>query len=489
MSIKKGFYILCFCFCLCVCMSFSSLVSHAEDVAQQSDDVEMYTISYLNTVQTSDSLDVYRYAYELYPTSGYEIVALQIDSIYHRYDFYSKKTFRAVSVGRDGINQPKETYVSASGEKALTLYMASGGFRPSPFSYELFDSSMIIFSDIKDILHYFNTGEVQNAVYEPVPPVQYDGENIYLDNFKATFYDSNDLEQVKYKFTWDLPEHLDSEFVEIQVDDQYFITIDALNGADQVVNYSYANNPGITYSSHDDDLQHFNIEKGYVGDYYRTRSVYQWVCFDRPFWLSEFFHDNKRSVLGSDSVINVSEFGLGFDYTLYRVTSSKVQFRITIIYDGVIGCSYYASFDFINHKNDFYTTTPDNYGSPTFSEPSSFPSLNVGAAVDAVGNTHYTYTDDNGNVTDAYGTVINVDIPNSYNIYFHDDDLYYDISPEDYNGVIDNMKTLTDFSKDNKSTYGFLHDIYDALPRPLVLLMASGLSGIIIISFIRILRG
>lgn len=354
----------------------------------------------------------------------------------------------------------------------------------------------IIYSDV-DVADFHNVSNVNTAISSYFNGdksnliaskddfgTKYDGKTVYLNNFKADFFDSTELTDVYVKFTWSIPEHLDSSKLQIVVDTDYNSRITYASGiVPQEKHISTPNDFVLGMSKPVDVANRFDINKGW--------DSYVSTCTSINSYLngSNFFNTDNRIALGQSGWLNDLNNGM-----LYRTELSRLDYKLTLVYDGVVGCSYYARFNFIDHTNDIYTSTPDDYGAPTYSNPEQTGTFNTDWIQDAVGNVVPSYRYDSpvgsaGQIVDGSTGEIKPVFPDGYHFYIHYDDKYYELDPADFNTTLDSLRELTDISEQNKYTYGFLHDVLGVFPTPIWSLIIGGLGTVFVVSFIKILRG
>lgn len=380
----------------------------------------------------------------------------------------------------------------------------------------LFSGKVKVFDTVKDATNYLETGIVSNLSWQGASP-QYDGDNIYLNDFQMIVHDSNAYSAYYLEFKYTIPEQLrDAASLQLQIEEQYDWTI---TGLSSLVAYPR------TFSGNDyiDLLQYPTGFKLYLDDI----NVISQSITDIPIASTV----SRRAVIGSELAFDTSGIsigGLGGE-TIVKVTNSKLYLTCYVIANNKFGVNYTGSVDFVSGFNDMSSFTPDPSGNYKYNgDLKNQGHYYTDVATDAAGNVtynYYYYGDDNSKteisakdsadntltvvpVPGQNGSIINnitmpdhifVNVSGSSgggssggpgndvgNVTIEDDDLSFNSlrdSIKDGYGLIDD----TDTGAKGDGLIAMLSDLFGYLPAKFVGLIMLGTSSVVGIAVLRMI--
>lgn len=309
-------------------------------------------------------------------------------------DAYSEVNNKKIEASYDC--EYKNTQVYYKGH-AMTCYEMAVDF-----------GSMKAFSSVESAFKYLTTGAKENMITEPTASKEYDGDYVYLKDFKMIFHDSNTYDACYLEFLYTIPDELkDCTSLLLVINESFEHNYSFVAS---VVNVPHTNTASETidilacptgFKLYLDDIQAIS---SYVGDVWGIGIV------------------NKRAILGSEGLLDLSSIsieGVGGE-TLAKVTHSKLYLKCDVVADGKWGVKYTGQVDFLSGNNDMSSYTPDTDGSYTYNDDYiSQGHYYTEVGTDAAGNTTYNYyfytTDGAKTKTDASGSNIDVSQGNVVN--------------------------------------------------------------------------
>ena len=369
---------------------------------------------------------------------------------------------------------------------------------------------MKVFDTIADAENYFLTGDTTNMAWNGAAR-EYDGDNIYLNDFQMIVHDSNAYSAYYLEFKYTIPEQLrDAASLQLQIEQSYEWTSCALGDSIRRP-YTYTGNNYI------DLLQYPTGFKLYLSD---INSVQQFLD---SFQLTH----HQRAVLGAESIIDTSALSIGGfgGESIMRITNSKLYMTCYVIANNKFGVNYTGAVDFITGANDMSSYTPDSSGNYKYNgDLKNQGHYFTDVSTDAAGNTTYNYyyygTDNSRTeitakdstdgtvsvVPGSSGSIINnITMPDHIfvsvsgstgrssgsgsdvgNVTIEDDDLSFDSlreSIKDGYGLIDD----TDTGVKGDGLIAMLSDLFGYLPAKFVGLIMLGTSSVVGIAVLRMI--
>lgn len=272
-----------------------------------------------------------------------------------------------------------------SGFYTLSLLNAWTTSSSEALEYAFMTGKMKVFNSCDGAFKYLKTGDTSGLAWQGAAP-QYDGDNIYLNDFQMIVHDSNAYSAYYLEFKYTIPEQLrDAASLKLDIAETFEWTI---TGLSSLVAYP-RNSSGTNYI---DLLQNPTGFKLYLDDI----DVISKFVTDIPIASTV----SRRAVLGSEIAFDTSGIsigGLGGE-TVVKITNSKMYLTCYVVANNKYGVSYNGSLDFVSGYNDMSSYTPDSSGNYKYND-------------DIKKQGHY-YTDVS---TDAAGNV-------TYNYYYYGDD-------------------------------------------------------------------
>lgn len=327
------------------------------------------------------------------------------------------------SVIRDGASA--EAYSEVNNKKIEASYNCEykdvkvyhGGFTMTAYEIAVDFGSMKAFSSAESAFKYLTTGEKENMITEPTASKEYDGDYVYLKDFKMIFHDSNSYDACYLEFLYTIPDELkDCTSLLLVIDEIYESNIRRMTGPD--------NNP--IEKKGTNNINVFDYPTGFKLYLDDIEAIYSYV---NPF---DFIEDSikKRQIMGTELIIDTKDWNVSFEIegvgvsgdgeAFMKITNSKLYLYCNVVADGKWGVQYTGNVDFLSGNNDMSSYTPDTDGSYTYNDDY----INQGhyyteVGTDAAGNTTYNYyfytTDGTKTKTDASGSNIDVSQGNVVN--------------------------------------------------------------------------
>lgn len=436
---------------------------------------------------------------------------------YSSYFFvFSKTKFSVRGTGYQDLSASSQT-ISSKDEEDSAIWDRDSFYMFS-FSCDRYSPNMCfnsykakVFLDVSDALNYLKTGDTSGLAWQGAAP-QYDGDNIYLNDFQMIVHDSNAYSAYYLEFKYTIPEQLrDAASLQLQIEQSYEWTSCALGDSIRRP-YTYTGNNYI------DLLQYPTGFKLYLSD---INSVQQFLD---SFQLTH----HQRAVLGAESIIDTSALSIGGfgGESIMRITNSKLYMTCYVIANNKFGVNYTGAVDFMTGANDMSSYTPDSSGNYKYNgDLKNQGHYYTDVATDAAGNVtynYYYYGDDNSKteisakdsadntltvvpVPGQNGSIINnITMPDHIfvnvsgggssggsssdvgNVTIEDDDLSFNSlrdSIKDGYGLIDD----TDTGAKGDGLIAMLSDLFGYLPAKFVGLIMLGTSSVVGIAVLRMI--
>ena len=379
------------------------------------------------------------------------------------------------------------------------------------FDFGFYASKMKMFDSYKHAINYLKTGSTDGLLTDGK---EYDGDNIYLDNFEMHVHDSNEFSKYFITFTYSIPEQLKTaSSLNLVVNTYYQYCITSLNGV-VPEDWSYYGDPDFVI-----DLLQYPTE--YTIQLEDVDAVSQFIN-DKDYQPGK--NTSKRRLLGSTGVIEIlSSIG----ECIARIDKSFLTLDCCVVANGKYGVKETGSIDFLSGFNSMSSYTPDAAGNYNYNDDyESKGHYYTEVTTDDAGNDQYTYwyygTDNSKTestakdstdntvtvVPGSSGSIINnitmpdhifVNVSGSFgggssggsnsdvgNITIEDDDLTFDSlrdSIKDGYGLIDD----TDTGVKGDGLIAMLSDLFGYLPAKFVGLIMLGTSSVVGIAILRMI--
>lgn len=458
-------------------------------------------------------------SYAAYASGTMYALALSKSRIYHMSNQYNYNlaAANAWSLSSNSYNGKVDFTASTSqGDKVdMYCYRVQNGVVTSSnarkFAFKT--GKMKVFDTIADAENYFLTGDTTNMAWNGAAR-EYDGENIYLDNFEMWVHDSNAYSAYYLEFKYTIPEQLrDAASLKLDIAESFEFNNMVLSGA--------FNRPrSFTGTNYIDILQNPTGFKLYLKD------IDAITKYTGDYISSGF---NGRMVLGYGSGVldlsGLSIAGVGAE-TITKVTNSKLYLTCYVVANGKYGINYTGSVDFLSGANDMSSYTPDSSGNYKYNgDLKDQGHYETEVTIDDSGNQQYTYwyygtdnskteitaKDSTDNTVSSAGTVgsiiNNITMPDHIfvnvsgssgggssggsgsdvgNVTIEDDDLSFNSlrdSIKDGYGLIDD----TDTGAKGDGLIAMLSDLFGYLPAKFVGLIMLGTSSVVGIAILRMI--
>lgn len=457
-------------------------------------------------------------SYAAYASGTMYALALSKSRIYHMSNQYNYNlaAANAWSLSSSSHNGKVDFTASSSlGDKVdMYCYRVQNGITTSSTSsarkFAFKTGKMKVFDTIADAENYFLTGDTTNMAWNGAAR-EYDGDNIYLNDFQMIVHDSNAYSAYYLEFKYTIPEQLcDAESLKLDIAESFEFNNMVLSGAfNRPRSFNGTNYIDILQNPTGFKLYLKDIDAitKYTGDY-----------------ISSGF--NGRMVLGYGSGVldlsGLSIAGVGAE-TITKVTNSKLYLTCYVVANGKYGINYAGSVDFLSGANDMSSYTPDSSGNYKYNgDLKDQGHYFTDVSTDAAGNTTYNYyyygtdnskteitaKDSTDNTVSSAGTVgsivNNITMPDHVfvtvsgstgssgsgsdvgNVTIEDDDLSFDSlreSIKDGYGLIDD----TDTGTKGDGLIAMLSDLFGYLPAKFVGLIMLGTSSVVGIAILRMI--
>lgn len=296
----------------------------------------------------------------------------------------SKTKFSVRSTDTQNLSEPSQS-VSCSDESDSSIWNRDSFYMFS-FSRDRYSPNIAfksykakVFLDASDALNYLNTGDTSGLAWQGASP-QYDGDNIYLNDFQMIVHDSNAYSAYYLEFKYTIPEQLrDAASLKLDIAESFEFNNMVLSGAfNRPRSFSGTNYIDILQNPTGFKLYLKDIDAitKYTGDY-----------------ISSGF--NGRMVLGYGSGVldlsGLSIAGVGAE-TITKVTNSKLYLTCYVVANGKYGINYTGSVDFLSGANDMSSYTPDSSGNYKYNgDLKDQGHYETEVTIDDSGNQQYTY--------------------------------------------------------------------------------------------------
>lgn len=471
-------------------------------------DTEMVVVA--QTVLSLDDASFVQYtstSYNCNSMLSFCIMSKSVIDGYYCPDWYDKNWVY------DSTNYGHRFYCISSSFDSDSYYLVSALTYGDNKIFGMNAGSMKVFSDFSSARNYLKTGDLSGLLWHGAP-TQYDGDNIYLNDFQMIVHDSNAYSAYYLEFKYTIPEQLrDAVSLQLDIAEEYNMNIKYFKAAEQPISLEGSNTVNL--------LNYPTGFKLYLDDI----DVLGQISSDKFY---------KRAVLGSiGNDLGSLDFSIGGNnYSLNRgsasVTFSKLFLNCVVIADNKSGVSYSGSVDFISGSNDMSSYTPDASGNYKYNDDfKNQGHYYTDVSTDAAGNVtynYYYYGDDNSKteisakdsadntltvvpVPGQNGSIINnitmpdhifVNVSGSSggpsggsnsdvgNVTIEDDDLSFNSlrdSIKDGYGLIDD----TDTGAKGDGLIAMLSDLFGYLPAKFVGLIMLGTSSVVGIAVLRMI--
>ena len=373
------------------------------------------------------------------------------------------------------------------------------------FDFGFYASKMKMFDSYKHAVEYLKTG-IENGLL--TDGKEYDGDNIYLNDFQMIVHDSNAYSAYYLEFKYTIPEQLRNvSSLKLDIVEEFNWTMSSI--ADSV-RYPEL----ISVNDVIDLLQHAYGFKLYLDDI-------QAIC--------SFVGDKKidsviakRQVLGSEAVLDLDMLSImGFGgVSVAHITDSKLFLTCHVVADTKYGVSYDGNINFLSGSNNMSSYTPDSSGDYKYNDDfKNQGHYYTDVSTDAAGNTVYNYyyygtdnsvteisakdsTDNTITVVpgSSGGIVNNITMPDHVfvtvsgssgssdtpGVTIEDDDLSFDSlrdAIKDGYGLIDD----TDTGTKGDGLVAMMSDLFGYLPASFTGLIMLGMSSVVGIAILRMI--
>ena len=369
---------------------------------------------------------------------------------------------------------------------------------------------MKVFDTIADAENYFLTGDTTAMAWNGAAR-EYDGDNIYLNDFQMIVHDSNAYSAYYLEFKYTIPEQLrDAASLKLDIAESFEFNNMVLSGA--------FNRPcSFTGTNYIDILQNPTGFKLYLKD------IDAITKYTGDYISSGF---NGRMVLGYGSGVldlsGLSIAGVGAE-TITKVTNSKLYLTCYVVANGKYGINYTGSVDFLSGANDMSSYTPDSTGNYKYNgDLKDQGHYETEVTIDDSGNQQYTYwyygtdnskteitaKDSSDNTVSSGGSVgsiiNNITMPDHVfvtvsgsagggssggdvgDVTIEDDDLSFNSlrdSIKDGYGLIDD----TDTGAKGDGLVAMMSDLFGYLPASFTGLIMLGMSSVVGIAILRMI--
>lgn len=371
---------------------------------------------------------------------------------------------------------------------------------------------MKVFDTIADAEHYFLTGGTTNMAWNGAAR-EYDGDNIYLNDFQMIVHDSNAYSAYYLEFKYTIPEQLrDAASLKLDIAESFEWCIGLVANTARIPKTFSGTN-------YIDILQNPTGFKLYLKDIDAITDLVG---------NSTLSNLTRRAVLGSNmGPIDLSALtidGLGGE-TLGKVTNSKLYLTCYVVANNKYGVNYSGSVDFLSGLNDMSSYTPDSSGNYKYNgDLKDQGHYFTDVSTDAAGNTTYNYyyygtdnskteitakdsTDNTVSSAGMVGSIVNnITMPDHIfvsvsgssgsggsssgsgvgDVTIEDDDLSFNSlrdSIKDGYGLIDD----TDTGTKGDGLVAMMSDLFGYLPASFTGLIMLGMSSVVGIAILRMI--
>ena len=397
--------------------------------------------------------------------------------------------------------------VSTKGDNFARVSFSAGGT-----IHGYMTGKMKVFNSFREAVAYLKTGDESGLAWQG-KGTEYDGNNIYLNDFQMIVHDSNAYSAYYLEFKYTIPEQLrNAASLKLDIAESFEWCIGLVANTARIPKTFSGTN-------YIDLLQFPTGFKLYLKDIDAVTDLVG---------NSTLSNLTRRAVLGSNmGPIDLSALtidGLGGE-TLGKVTNSKLYLTCYVVANGKYGVNYTGSVDFLSGSNDMSSYTPDSSGNYKYNgdlEDQGHYFTDV--STDAAGNTTYNYyyygtdnskteitaKDSTDNTVSSAGTVgsivNNITMPDHIfvsvsgssssggsssgsdvgNVTIEDDDLSFDSlreSIKDGYGLIDDIDT----GEKGDGLVAMMSDLFGYLPASFTGLIMLGMSSVVGIAILRMI--
>lgn len=460
-------------------------------------------------------------SYAAYASGAMYALALSKSRIYHMSNQYNYNfsAANAWSLSSNSYNGKVDFTASTSlGDKVdMYCYRVQNGVVTSSnarkFAFKT--GKMKVFDTIADAENYFLTGDTTNMAWNGAAR-EYDGDNIYLNDFQMIVHDSNAYSAYYLEFKYTIPEQLrDAVSLKLDIAEEFNWTMSSI--ADSVRYPELISGTDVI-----DLLQYPSGFKLYLDNIEAIHSFVGDIKIDSGI--------SKRQVLGSEAVLDLDLLSImGFGgVTIAHITDSKLFLTCHVVANGKYGVSYNGNVNFLSGSNNMSSYTPDSSGNYKYNDDfKNQGHYYTDVSTDAAGNVtynYYYYGDDNSKteisakdsadntltvvpVPGQTGSIINnITMPDHIfvsvsggsdsggsssgsgvgDVTIEDDDLSFDSlrdSIKDGYGLIDD----TDTGAKGDGLVAMMSDLFGYLPASFTGLIMLGMSSVVGIAILRMI--
>lgn len=422
---------------------------------------------------------------------------------------YYKGTYKDAAFSYGNLVGPAYSNSTTYSGDSYELYNCMNPYDGN-FDFGFYASKMKMFDSYKHAVEYLKTGVVNGLLTDGK---EYDGDNIYLNDFQMIVHDSNAYSAYYLEFKYTIPEQLrNATNLKLDIAESFEWCIGLVANTARIPKTFSGTN-------YIDILQNPTGFKLYLKDIDAVTDLVG---------NSTLSNLTRRAVLGSNmGPIDLSALtidGLGGE-TLGKVTNSKLYLTCYVVANGKYGVNYTGSVDFLSGSNDMSSYTPDSSGNYKYNgDLKDQGHYFTDVSTDAAGNTTYNYyyygtdnskteitaKDSTDNTVSSAGTVgsivNNISMPDHIfvsvsgssgsggsssgsgagDVTIEDDDLSFDSlreSIKDGYGLIDD----TDTGEKGDGLVAIMSDLFGYLPASFTGLIMLGMSSVVGIAILRMI--
>lgn len=249
------------------------------------------------------------------------------------------------------------------------------------WNYSFISTNTYVFDSYDNAVLYLNTGTLNGVTNEP--DKQYDGANIYLEDFKIIVHDSNSFDHYYIEFRYSIPDCLkNANSLFLAIDEEYQFETNAILSAmtDSCV---------CTGNKVIDILDFPTGFKLYLEDIEAVTDLFNHYHY--------IFGDGqeKRAVIGYEGGLldtsSISIDGVGGE-CIMKNSKSLLYLDCQVIADNQYGVQYTGSVDFLSGSNSMSSYTPDTDGNYSYNDDyNARGHYYTEVGTDGAGNTTYNY--------------------------------------------------------------------------------------------------
>lgn len=356
------------------------------------------------------------------------------------------------------------------------------------YDFEIVESDFPIFNNKDDATHYMNTGVVQNAIYDTT--THYSGDDLYFKDFQVVPHISSDFDKSYFDIYYEL-----SDYALTNIDNLSLVICN-----DYIIDMKdYFLTFGQAYSrTYQGKTLYYSMK---IVRYETKLYLNQIPCMKQAVEASV----DKDAIFGNNGLLSFSDTDysklfLEFYLRCNTPDGFKQSKRNDYTYEFLTRSSDYSIWmpttDVSPNGNFDYTQQGDTVTSNSYyyhdASENKYYYVDNGTKTEITENEYnnnsYVSGGGGGSSSSSGGAVANATIGDIViNVGGQGD--YVDISPKDYKLFIDNIKTMLDELDTKGGLFLMLKDVYALFPAPIWVIVGGGLSSVIVVSIIKILRG